>query len=181
MRGNYCFANITSNCSCTLLTDHIVPHSSRRGGDAPLEIIWWGGDAPLWIIFRLPRGSFAGRGEELVVAVCTHTPIPANTVAPGVEGVLDLLRFLLMQSRTEFHYTHTCYIVTTVQSCSVGPRKLCVGLKYYIVCMYSVPYYTYCSTANFLFLEPTALTYIYQKNGAVTRIYVVLETIKLNE
>ena len=43
--------------------------------------------------------------------------------------------------------------------------------------MYSVPYYTYGSTANFLVLEPTALIYyyIYQKNDAVTRIYVVLE------
>ena len=29
--------------------------------------------------------------------------------------------------------------------------------------------------ANILFLEPTALIYIYQKNCAVTRIYVVLE------
>ena len=33
-------------------------------------------------------------------------------------------------------------------------------VKYYIVHMYSVPYYTYGSTANFLFLEPTALLYI---------------------
>ena len=43
--------------------------------------------------------------------------------------------------------------------------------------MYSMPYYTYGSTANFLFLGPTALIYIYiyQKNGAVTRINVVLE------
>ena len=32
--------------------------------------------------------------------------------------------------------------------------------KYYIVYMYSMPYYTYGSTANFLFLEPTALIYI---------------------
>ena len=34
---------------------------------------------------------------------------------------------------------------------------LCVGVKYYIVHMYSMPYYTYGSTANFLFLGPTAL------------------------
>ena len=42
--------------------------------------------------------------------------------------------------------------------------------------MYSMPYYTYGSTANFLVLGPTALIYIYiyQKNGAVTRINVVL-------
>ena len=32
--------------------------------------------------------------------------------------------------------------------------------KYYIVYMYSMPDYTYGSTANFLFLEPTALIYI---------------------
>ena len=47
--------------------------------------------------------------------------------------------------------------------------------------MYSMPYYTYGSTPNFLFLGPTALIYIYQKNGAVTRIYVVLEILKWNE
>ena len=39
--------------------------------------------------------------------------------------------------------------------------KLCVRVKYYIVHMYSMPYYTYGSTANFLFLGPTALIYIY--------------------
>ena len=73
----------------------------------------------------------------------------------------------------------TCEAV--LYSRSVDPRKLCVGVKYYIVHMYSMPYYTYGSTANFLFLEPTTLIYIYQKNGAVTRIYVVLEVLKLNE
>ena len=40
------------------------------------------------------------------------------------------------------------------------PRKLCVGVKYYIVHVYSMPYYTYGSTANFLALELTALIYI---------------------
>ena len=65
--------------------------------------------------------------------------------------------------------------ITTLYSRSVDPRKLCIGVKYYIVHMYSMPYYTYGSTANCLFLEPTALIYIYQKNGAATRIYVVLE------
>ena len=64
---------------------------------------------------------------------------------------------------------------------SIRRSKLCVGVKYYIVHMYSMPYYTYGSTVNFLFLECTALIYIYQKNGAVTRIYVVLENLKLNE
>ena len=63
---------------------------------------------------------------------------------------------------------------------SVDPRKLRVGVKYYIVHMYSTPYYTHGSTANFLFLEPTALIFIYQKNGTVTRICVVLEILKLN-
>ena len=43
---------------------------------------------------------------------------------------------------------------------SVDPRKLCIGVKYYIVHMYSMPYYTYGSTANFLILEPTELIYI---------------------
>ena len=47
--------------------------------------------------------------------------------------------------------------------------------------MYSMPYYTYGSTANFLVLGPTTLIYIYQKNGVVTRIYVVLEILKLKE
>ena len=36
---------------------------------------------------------------------------------------------------------------TKVHSCSVGPRKLCGGVKYYIVHMYSMPYYTNGSTA----------------------------------
>ena len=35
-------------------------------------------------------------------------------------------------------------------SCSVDPWKLCVGIKYYIVHMYSMSYYTYGSTANIL-------------------------------
>ena len=33
--------------------------------------------------------------------------------------------------------------VTKLYSRSVDPRKLCVGVKYYIVHMYSMPYYTY--------------------------------------
>ena len=69
----------------------------------------------------------------------------------------------------------------SIRSCSVDPRKLHVGVKYYIVHMYSVPYYTYGSTAHFLFLGPTVLIYIYQKNGAATKIYVVLENLKLNK
>ena len=72
-------------------------------------------------------------------------------------------------------------ISTIVHSCSVDPRKLCVGVKYYIVHMHSMPYYTYGSTANLLVLGPTALIYIYQKNGAVTRIYMLLEMLTFNE
>ena len=49
---------------------------------------------------------------------------------------------------------------TIVYLCSIDPQKLRAGVKYYIVHMYSMPYYTYGSTANFLFLEPTALIYI---------------------
>ena len=78
-------------------------------------------------------------------------------------------------------YVHVFNII--IHSCSVDPRKLCVGVKYYIVHMYSMPYYTYGSTADFLVLGPTALiyNYIYQKNGAVTRINVVLKILRLNE
>ena len=68
-----------------------------------------------------------------------------------------------------------------VHLCSVAPRKLCVVVKYYIVHMYSIPYRTYGSTANILILEPTVLIYVYQKNSAVTRIYLVLEVLILNE
>ena len=50
--------------------------------------------------------------------------------------------------------------VTILYSRSVDPRKLRVGIKYYIVHMYIMPYYTYGSTANFLFLESTALIYM---------------------
>ena len=52
---------------------------------------------------------------------------------------------------------------TILYSHSVDPQKLRVSIKYYIVhaCMYGMPYYTYGSTANFLFLGPTALIYIY--------------------
>ena len=70
--------------------------------------------------------------------------------------------------------------ITIAHSRSVDPRKLCVGVKYYIVHMYSMPCYTYGGIANFLFLHLQHL-YIYQKNGAVTRINVVLENLKLNE
>ena len=49
---------------------------------------------------------------------------------------------------------------TILHSRSVDPRKLRIGVKYYIVHMYSMPYYPYGSTANFLFLGPTEFIYI---------------------
>ena len=58
-----------------------------------------------------------------------------------------------------YDQTVTSVVLTIVHSHSVDPRKLCVGIKYYIVHMYSMPYYTYGSTANLLVLEPTALLY----------------------
>ena len=47
-----------------------------------------------------------------------------------------------------------------VYSHSVDSQKLHVGVKYYIVHMYSMRYYAYDSTATFLFLGPTVLIYI---------------------
>ena len=44
-------------------------------------------------------------------------------------------------------------MTTIVHSRSVDPRKLRVGVKYYIVHMYSMPYYTHGSTANFFILR----------------------------
>ena len=66
---------------------------------------------------------------------------------------------------------------TIIHSRSVDPQKLRIGVKYYIVHMYSMSYYTYGSTADFLVLGPTALIviYIYQNNGAVTKIERVIE------
>ena len=49
------------------------------------------------------------------------------------------------------------YNKTQLYSIRIQFRKLCIGVKYYIVHMYSMPYYTYGSTANFLFLGPKAL------------------------
>ena len=64
-----------------------------------------------------------------------------------------------------FSHFH-CYVLivivtvcTILHSRSVGPRKWHVDVKYYIAHMYSMPYYTYGSAANFLFLGPTALIY----------------------
>ena len=52
---------------------------------------------------------------------------------------------------------------TILYSRSLDPQKLRVGVKYYIVHMYSMPHYTYGSTANVLFLGPTVLIYIISK------------------
>ena len=71
-------------------------------------------------------------------------------------------------------------MATIVNLHSVDPRKLRVGVKYYIVHMYSMPYYTYGSTAK-LFILRAYSAYIYQRNGVVTRIYMVLKMFKLDE
>ena len=63
------------------------------------------------------------------------------------------------QHRETYIPTEMWYSKPIVHSRSVDPRKLCIGVKYYILHMYSMPYYTYGSTANFLVLEPTALIY----------------------
>ena len=60
---------------------------------------------------------------------------------------------------------------TIVHPRSVDPRKLCVGIKYYIVHMYSISYYTYGSTANFLVLEPTVLLYISKERRCDEDLY----------
>ena len=96
-------------------------------------------------------------------------------------------RISCTNGRVEYLYTRThanklsTEFIAIVHLRSVDSRKLRVGVNYYIVHMYSMPYYTYGSTANFLCLEPTALQYIYQKNDAVTRIHMVLDILKLNE
>ena len=63
-----------------------------------------------------------------------------------------------------FHHTlNWCFSameITILYSHSVDPRKLCVGVKYYTVHMYSMPYYTYGSAANFLVLGSSVLIYI---------------------
>ena len=73
-------------------------------------------------------------------------PLPQN------ETGFSIRRIPLFE---EIRYT------TIVHLRSVDPWKLRVGVKYSIVHMYSMPYYTCGSTANFLVLEPTALIYIY--------------------
>ena len=81
-----------------------------------------------------------------------------------------------------YQVAYSLYII--VYSRSVDPQKLCIGVKYYLVhTMHSMPYYTYGSPANLFFLGPIVFIYIciYQKNDTVTRIYVVLEILKLNK
>ena len=104
--------------------------------------------------------------EKYGYSTCVHSRIPL---------------FLLVQSYFITACVHVriyifdIQISTIVHSCSIDPWKLCVGVKYYIVHMYSMPYYAYGSTANIFVLEPTVLIYVYQKDGAVTRIYMVLK------
>ena len=62
-------------------------------------------------------------------------------------------------------------MIAIVHSHSVDPQKLCVGIKYYIVHMYSMPYYAYGSTANLLFLGPTVL--IYRRTGNVCERLII--------
>ena len=80
-------------------------------------------------------------------------------------------------------FAYVLYINNLICSVDPLPPKLRVSVKYYIyyniVHMYSMPYYTYGSTDIFIFRAYS--TYISQKNSAVTRIYVVLEILKLNK
>ena len=72
-------------------------------------------------------------------------------------------------SKYRQEYCAVCAIlvcVIIVHSCSVDPPKLCVGVKYYIVHMYSMPYYTYGSTTNFFCLRAYS-TFIYIKRTAL--------------
>ena len=63
-------------------------------------------------------------------------------------------------------------VPTIVYSRSIDPRKLLIGIKYYTVHMYSMPYYTYGSTANFVFLGSTALIYNYIPYSAyISRVF----------
>ena len=68
-------------------------------------------------------------------------------------------------------------VYTLVHSRSVDPRKLCVGVKYYIVHMYSMPYYTYGSTATRGFspmkIEKRALRFValFASNSKLTWIH----------
>ena len=73
------------------------------------------------------------------------------------------------------------HAIIIVHSCSVNPRRLCLGVKYYIVHMYSMPYYTYNSTANFLVLGPTALMYISKERCCDEDLHGVGIFFKLNE
>ena len=82
-------------------------------------------------------------------------------------GIVQALRYvglsvgpLICESTSIFFVIIIKSVVIILHLRSVDPWKLYVCVKYYIVHMYSMPYYTYGSAANFLFLEPTALIYI---------------------
>ena len=74
------------------------------------------------------------------------------------------MQYSTVQYGRQCHYVQRCHRPYYVHSRSVDPLEVVCRrkiLQSYIVHMYSMPYYTYGSTANFLFLEPTALIYIY--------------------
>ena len=105
---------------------------------------------------------------EALQAPGSHVGVLSSGSAkrPSRTGTRNHARFIpIVKVCINSIQTHVqCYTgdySTIFYSRSVDPRKLCVGVKYYIVHMYSMPYYTYGSTANLLFLGPTALTYIY--------------------
>ena len=86
------------------------------------------------------------------------------TSAKQNRGVSELFLDL---AKSETHIAFLTFTIssipyTIVHSRSVDPRKLCLGIKYYIVHMYSMPYYT---TANCLLLERTALIYMYSETS----------------
>ena len=88
-----------------------------------------------------------------------------NTIVHYKNTIVHYKNTIVHYKNTIVHYKNTIvhYKNTIVHSRSVEMRKLCIDIKYYIVCMYSMPYYTYGSTANFLFLEHTVLIYIFKR------------------
>ena len=97
-------------------------------------------------------------------------PDPPHAWAPGTECV-GKYNFPGSASHVSVSSTKTI-----LYSCSVDPPEVVCRRKilHSTYVQYAILHLWY-STANFLVLEPTALIYIYIKNGAVTRIYVVLE------
>ena len=73
---------------------------------------------------------------------------------------IDLITILYVYSTGSYSILFSINLITILHSRSVDPQKLHVGVKYYIVHMYSMPYYTYGSTANILSLRRIVLMYI---------------------